>query len=79
MKRYSFKLPLCQPAGISTAKAIGLIKEQLGIFFDFYEKELAAHDYPPALTFNIDGNGLTVVQKKQPKILALKAKVRLAL
>jgi len=46
----------------------------LGIFFDLYEKELAAHDYPPSLIFNVDETGLTVVQKKQTKILALKSK-----
>ena len=47
---------------------------QVGIFFDSYEKELAAHDYPPSSIFNVDETGLTVVQKKQPKILALKGK-----
>jgi hypothetical protein len=39
----------------------------MAIFFDLYEKELAARDYPPALISNADGTGLTVVQKKQPK------------
>jgi len=39
-----------------------------------YEKELAARDYPPSLIFNVDETGLTVVQKKRPKILALKDK-----
>jgi hypothetical protein len=39
-----------------------------------YEKELAAPDYPPSLIFNVDETGLTVVQKKQLKILALEAK-----
>jgi len=39
-----------------------------------YEKELAAHDYPPSLIFNVDETGLTVVQKKQTKILAHKGK-----
>ena len=46
----------------------------MGTFFDLYEKELAAHDYPPSLIFSVDETGLTVVQKKQPKILALKGK-----
>jgi hypothetical protein len=44
------------------------------ICFDLYEKEPAVHDYPPSLTFNVDETGLTVVQKKQPKIFALKGK-----
>ena len=44
------------------------------IFFDLYEKELAAHDYPPSRIFSADETGLTVVQKKQPKILAPKGK-----
>ena len=48
--------------------------EQVVIFFDLYEKELAAHGQPPSLIFNVDETGLMVVQKKQPKILALKGK-----
>jgi len=39
-----------------------------------YKKELAAHDYPHSCIFNADQTGLAVVQKKQPKILALKGK-----
>ena len=74
MKRRSHKLSLRQPTGTSTARATGFSKEQVGIFFDLYEEELAAHDYPPSRIFNVDGNGLTAVQKKQPKILALKGK-----
>ena len=46
----------------------------MGIFFDLHKKELAAHDYPPSLIFDVDETGLTVVPKKQPKILALKSK-----
>jgi hypothetical protein len=42
-----------------------------------YEQELPAYDYPPSLIFNVDGTGLTVVQKKQPKILALKSKYQI--
>ena len=74
MKRHSDKLSLGQPAGTSTSRATGFNKEQMGVFFDLYEKELAAHDYLPSLIFNVDETGLTVVQKKQPKILALKGK-----
>jgi len=74
MKRHSNNLTLPQPPGTSTARATGFSKEQVGIFFDLYEKELAAHDYPPSLIFNVDETDLTVVQKKQPKILALKGK-----
>jgi hypothetical protein len=47
MKRHNDKLALRQPTGISTARAIGFSKEQMGIFFGLYEKQLAAHDYPP--------------------------------
>jgi len=38
------------------------------------KNELAVHDYSPSLIFNVDETGLTGVQKKQPKILALKRK-----
>ena len=73
-KRHGDKLSLCQPTGRSTARATGFSKEQMGIFFDLYEEKFAAHDYPPSLIFNVDETGLTVVQKKQQKILALKGK-----
>jgi len=73
MKRHSDKLSLGQPTGTSIARATGFSKEQVGIFFDLYEKELA-HDYPSSLIFNVDETGLTVVQKKQPNILAHKGK-----
>ena len=74
MKWHSDKLSLPQPTGTYTARATGFSKEELWIFFDLYEKELAAHDYPPSLIFNVDETGLTVVQEKQPKIPAVKGK-----
>jgi hypothetical protein len=74
VKQHSDKLSLRQPTGTSTARTTGFSKEQMGIFFDLYEKEFAAHYYPPSLIFNVNDTGLTVVQKKQPKILALKGK-----
>jgi hypothetical protein len=61
MKRYKDKLLLRQPEGISTARATGFSKEQLEIFCDLYEKELAAHDYPPSRIFNVDETGFRVV------------------
>jgi len=70
---------LRQPTGISIARATGFSKEEVGIFFDLYEKELAVHNYPPSHISNVDETGLTVVQEKQPKILALKENVGLAL
>ena len=65
MKRHKDKLSR-QPTGTSTAR------NNWGFSLICTKKNLAAHDYPPSLTFNIDETGLTVVQKKQPKILALK-------
>ena len=74
MKLHSDKLSLGRPTGTSTARATGFSKEQVGIFFDLYEKEPAAYDNLPSLIFNVDETCLTVVQKKQPKILAHKGK-----
>jgi len=74
MKGHSDKLSLRQPTGTSTVRATGFSKEHVGILFDLYEKELAARDYPPSFIFNVDETGLTVVQKKQTKIFALKGK-----
>jgi hypothetical protein len=63
MKRYNEKLSLRQVTGISTARATGFSKEQLEIFFDLYEKELAGDDYPLSSIFNVDETGVT---KSQP-------------
>jgi len=79
MKRHGDKLSLCLPTGPSTATATGFNKEQVEIFFDLYEKKLAARDYPPALIFKVDEIGLRVVQKKNQKSSHSKANVRLAL
>jgi hypothetical protein len=65
---------LRQPTGKPIARATGFSKEQVGTFLDMCEKDFAACDYPPSCFFNVDETGLTVVQKKQPKILALKSK-----
>jgi len=60
--------------GTPNARTTGFSKEQVAICIDLYGKELAAHDYPPSLIFSVGETGLTVAQKKQPKILALKRK-----
>jgi hypothetical protein len=62
MKRYNDKLSWRKTTGTPTARATGFSKEQEEIFFDLYKKELAAHDYPPSRTLNVDETGLTVVQ-----------------
>ena len=74
MERHSDKLSLRQPTGMSTDRATGFSKEHVGIFFGLYEKQPAAHDYPLSLIFILDETRLTAVQKKEPKILALKGK-----
>jgi hypothetical protein len=40
MKQHNDKLSLRQSTGMSTARATGFSKEQVGIFFDLYEKSL---------------------------------------
>ena len=74
MKLESDKLSLRQPTGTSIVRATGFSKEKLGIFFDLYEKLLTGLDKQPSLILKVNETGLTVVQKKQPKIIALKGK-----
>jgi transposase-like protein len=74
MKRHSDKLSLA-----STNRNIHCHSHRIqqGSSWGFsliVRKQLAAYDYPPSLIINVDEIGLTVVQKKQPKILALKGK-----
>jgi len=78
MKRHSYKLSLHQPTATSTVRATGFNKEYVGIFFYLYEKQLAAHDYPPSPILNVDETGLTVVQKNNQKSSHSKANVILA-
>ena len=54
IKQDSHRLSLRQPIGTFTARATGFSKEKLGILFDLYEKQLAAHDNPPSLIFKVD-------------------------
>ena len=79
MKQHSDKLSLSQPTGTATARATGFSREQLVICFDLYEKEHAAHDYPPSHIFNVDEAGLTVFERNNRKSSHSKAHIRLAL
>jgi hypothetical protein len=74
MKRHSDQPSLCQPIGKPTARTTGFSKEQVEISCVLRGKEFAAYDQPSSLIFNVDETGLTVVQNKQPKNLALKSK-----
>lgn len=74
MQRHNQKLSLRTPTGTSVARVKGFNRESVGKFFDLYEEALEAHNYPPSRIFNVDETGLTVVQSKLPKILALKGK-----
>jgi len=74
MKGHSDNLSLRQSNRNIHRHSHRIQQEQVGIFFCLYEKELAAHDYPPSLILNVVETGLTVVQEKQTKLLAPKGK-----
>ena len=77
MKRHETKLSLRQATGTSISRVRGFNKIEVSKFFDIYEEEMSKHNFPPSRIFNVDETGLSVVQNKQPKIVALKGKCQI--
>ncbi|KAJ4430441.1 hypothetical protein ANN_22657, partial [Periplaneta americana] len=74
MQRHNQKLSLRAPTDTSVARAKGFNRESVNKFFSPYEEAIEANNYPPSRIFNVDETGLTVVQNKLSKIIALKGK-----
>ncbi|KAJ4447454.1 hypothetical protein ANN_09461 [Periplaneta americana] len=72
MQIHNQKLSLRALTGTSVARAKGFNRESVNKFFDLYEEAIEANNCPPSRIFNVDETGLTVVQNKLPKIIALK-------
>lgn len=73
-KRHKNMLSVRTPTGTSFDRARGFSRENVEIFFKLLEEEYCKHKFPAGRIWNVDETGLSVVQSKQPKVLARKGK-----
>jgi hypothetical protein len=65
-------LSLWKPQSISAARIKGFTPEHVAKFFDIFEKEMEKIKFSPNRLFNVDEAGITVVQHKPSRVIALK-------
>lgn len=73
LKRHQ-NLSLRTPQGVSAARVKSFTRENVCKFFDIFENELEKVNYDGYRVYNVDETGLTVVQHKLQKVVALKGK-----
>lgn len=74
LKRHKTKLSLRAPTGTSIDRAKGFTKENVKIFFDILDDTYNKYNFQPSNIWNVDETGLSIVQSKQPQIIAKKGK-----
>lgn len=72
------KLSIRQPQGLSFARAKGFNPNDVSKFFDLYDPCLQKIGSKPSRLFNCDETGITIVQHKHSKVVALKGKKQVA-
>ncbi|XP_039300711.1 tigger transposable element-derived protein 6-like, partial [Nilaparvata lugens] len=63
-----------KPQAMSLARVQGLNEESVNLFFSILKPELEKIKFNPLKVFNVDETGITVVQHKVRKIVAMKGK-----
>lgn len=72
------ELSVRTPQGLSFARANNFTPEAVSQFFDIFEPALDAIKNNPSRLFNCDETGITVVQHKHTKVIALKGKKQIS-
>ena len=72
------QLSVRTPEGLSFARAKNFTPERVAEFFDIFEPAMDVINHNPSRLYNCDETGVTVVQHKQTKILAMKGKRQIA-
>ena len=67
-------LSMRTPQGISAARVKAFTPENVAKFFDIYEPTLGKVNHKAHRIFNVDETGITTVQHKHSKVLAMKGK-----
>jgi hypothetical protein len=74
IKRHSSTLSVRMPQGISMARVKSFSEENVNMFFNILEPELQSINFNPNRVYNCDETGISVVQHKNTKVIALKGK-----
>jgi hypothetical protein len=59
---------------VSVARSKGFNKENISQFFDILEKLVDENQIDALRIYNVDESGFATVQKKSPKVIALRGK-----
>ncbi|XP_036334788.1 uncharacterized protein LOC118745442 [Rhagoletis pomonella] len=73
-KRHREILSLRRPTSTSFDRAKGFTRHNVSSFFNLLEDEYIKHNFSATRIWNVDETGLSVVQSRQPKVIAQKGK-----
>jgi hypothetical protein len=68
----SCKRALRKPQPVAAARIEGFTSENVPAFFDIFEKEMEKINFSPNRPFTVDETGITVVQHRTSRVVALK-------
>lgn len=74
LKRHTSELSFRLPTGTSIDRAKGFNQQNVNKFFDILEELYEKYNFPPSRIWNVNETGLTIVQNRQPQVLAKKGK-----